>query len=101
MQTIQVDYDAVEAKLSQMRNHITTNVNHATMHEYRQIQNNLMQVDGATQNTLQQVMELNRQKAMVCTGIMERLFNFMANSSRQIQISEEQIARAFNNPRRS
>lgn len=101
MEKIQVDYNAVETKLSQMRNHITTNINAAVMQEYRQMQSNLMQVDGETQSELREATELNRQKALACTSILERLFSFMANSSRQIQVTEEKIARAFNTPRRT
>ena len=100
MQTIKVDYGAVETKLSQMRSHLATDVTHTASAEYRQIQTNLMSTDGSTQSRLQQIMVLNHQKTIACTGVMERLFSFMANSSRQIQISEEQIARAFSNPRR-
>jgi len=100
MRTIKIDYDAVATTLSQMQTHIKTNLTNAITDEYHQIQNNLLQVDGETQNLLQQAMELNRKKAMVCTSVMERLVSFMANSSRQMQISEEQIARAFSTPRR-
>jgi len=101
MEKIQVDYNAVETKLSQTQSHITTSINQAVMQEYRQIQSNLTQVDGETQKELREAAELNRQKALACTGILERLCSFMANSSRQIQTSEAQMARAFNNPIRS
>ena len=101
MRTIQIDYNAVATRLSQMQTHIKTNINNAVTDEYRQIQNNLMQVDGETANLLQQAMELNCEKAIVCTSVIERLLSFMSNSSRQMQISEEQIARAFSTPRRS
>jgi len=100
MRTIQVDYEAVATKLSQMQAHIKTNITNAVADEYRQIQNNLMQVDGETQNLLQQAMELNRQKAITCTSVVDRLLGFMSNASRQMQVSEEQIARAFSIPRR-
>ena len=101
MEKIQVDYDAVETKLSQMRSHITTNINAGVMQEYRQMQSNLMQADGEAQKELREAAELNRKKALACTSIMERLFSFMTNSSRQIQKTEEKIARAFNTPRRT
>jgi len=83
-----------------MRNHIAVNVDHAATSEYRQINNGLTQVDGAVQSELQQIMELNRQKALACTSVMERLLSFMTNASRQMQVTEEQIARVFLSPRR-
>jgi len=83
-----------------MRNHIAINVNQAAANEYRQIDNSLLQVDGAVQSQLRQSMELNHRKAVACTSVMERLLSFMTNACRQMQISEEQIARVFMNPRR-
>ncbi|MCL2360919.1 MAG: hypothetical protein FWC73_03780 [Defluviitaleaceae bacterium] len=100
MPTYQVDYEAVNTKLVQMRNHITTSVDQAATNEYRQINNGLVSVDGAFQSELLQIMELNRQKALACTSVMERLLSFMTNASRQMQISEEQLARIFRAPRR-
>ncbi|MCL2362836.1 MAG: hypothetical protein FWC73_13610 [Defluviitaleaceae bacterium] len=100
MPTYQVDYEAVNTKLVQMRNHITISVDQAATNEYRQISNGLMSVDGAFQSEMLQIMELNRQKALACTSVMERLLSFMTNASRQMQISEEQLARIFRAPRR-
>jgi len=100
MRTVKIDYEAVNTKLSQMNSHISTNVNQVTTTEYRQISNGLSRVDGAVQSEMRQIMEANNQKALACTSIMERLCSFMMNASRQMQVSEEQIARAFLNPRR-
>ena len=100
MRTIQIDYEAVSTKLTQMSNHVTRDVNQVTATEYRQISNGLTRIDGAVQSEMRQIMDLNNQKALACTSIMERLLSFTTNASRQMQVSEEQIARVFMNSRR-
>ena len=100
MRTIQVNYDAVNAKIAQMRGHIASNIINPVEGEYRQIISNLRQVDGAACASLQEAIDENRQKAIAAASVLERLLSFMSNSSRQIKLTEEQIARAFSTARR-
>ena len=100
MRTIQVNYEAVNAKIAQLRGHITSSIISPVESEYRQIQSNLRQVDGEACAGLQEAVNENRQKALAAASVLERLLSFMSNSSRQIQLTEEQIARAFSTARR-
>lgn len=100
MQTIQVNYEALNTKLSQLRNQINTNIKNPVESEYRQLQSSLRQIDGEACAQLQEAMEANREKAIAATSVLERLLSFMSNSSKQIQIAEDQIARVFRSARR-
>ena len=81
MRTIHIDYESVQTNLTQMRNHIATNINQTATEEYRKISNDLMQVDGAVQNELQHVMELSRKRALAYTSVIERVQSFRINAS--------------------
>ena len=100
MKRIHVKYDEVSAETTNCRNYISSNIISRVHTEYRKIQSDLRQVDGATNAALQEVMEINQQKTVACATAVQRLLNFMANSSNQIQISEAYIARSFQATRR-
>ena len=100
MSQILVNYEAVNEEIARLRAHMTANVVDAVNTEYRQLQTNLRQADGETNAAYQEALEINREKALVAASTMERLLSFMFNSARQIQISEEQIARSFGGTRR-
>ena len=95
MRTIKVDYEAVETKIKEMRSQIVTSIINPLESEYRQLRTNLMHVDGETCASLQEALDENCQKAIEATSVLDRVLSFMANSSRQIQMSEERIARSF------
>ena len=100
MRTINVNYDAVNTELRNLSRHISSNVTHHVQGEYRQMQFMLRETDGATNAELQDIMGANQEKTTVAASVLERLFSFMTNSSRQIQASENQLARAFQTTRR-
>ena len=100
MGTIQVNYDEVNAEIRRLRSHLTSQITSPINNEYRQIQSNLRQVDGATNANFREAMDENQRKTIVAANILDRLLHFIANSSRQIQINENQIARSFNASRR-
>jgi len=101
MRTIQVNYDEVNSKVAQLRSHTTSNIVAPIQGEYRQLQTNIRQaVDGATCASFEEAMNENQQKAVAASSVLERLLSFMSNSSRQIQATEDQIARVFNATRR-
>ena len=101
MRTIQVNYDEVNSKVAQLRGHVTSNIVAPVQSEYRQLLTNLRQtVDGATCASFQETLDANCRKAMAASSVLERLLSFMSNSSRQIQATEAQIARAFGATRR-
>ena len=100
VRTIQVNYEAVEAKMRELRSQITTNIVNPVESEYRQLRTSLMHVDGETCASLQEALDDNCQKTIEATSVLERLLSFMANSCRQIQMSEERIARSFSGIRR-
>jgi len=100
MSTFQVNYDAVNSEVRILQSHLYSNLINLVNNGHRQIQSSLRQVDGATRANYQRVMDENRNKMMAAASVLERLLSFMSNSSRQIQASENQIARAFNGSRR-
>ena len=100
MSQILVNYEAVNEEIARLRAQITTNVITPIDAEYRQLQSTLSQVDGETNAEYQEAMDINKEKALVAASALERLLGFMFNSARQIQISEEQIARSFGGVRR-
>jgi len=100
MRMINVNYDAVNTELRRLNSHVTSNVTHHIRGEYRQMQSILREVDGATSAEFNEVMTQNQEKTIAATSVLERLFSFMSNSSRQIQTSENQLARAFQMQRR-
>ena len=100
MEQILVNYEAVNEEIARLRTQITSSVIDPVNAEYRQIQTSLQQVDGATNAAYQEALEINREKALAAANTMEKLLNFIFNSARQIQISEEQIARSFGGTRR-
>jgi len=100
MRTFQVNYDEVSSKIGQLQNHLRLNITNPVNQEYRQIQTSLRQADGETNFNYQAAVNENREKTIAAINILDRLLNFMTNSSRQIQTAENNIARAFQSIRR-
>ena len=100
MRSINIKFDEVGAEVAKCRSYISSNIVNRVESEYRQICSNLAQTDGETNAALLEAIEVNRQKTVTCANTLERLLSFMANSSRQIQISDEQISRSFRAIRR-
>ena len=100
MGTFHVKYDEIHAETAKMRRHLATDVVGRVQTEYRQIQSQIRQVDGAATAALIEAMNENCNKVVTAAQTMERLLSFMSNSARQIEASESQIARAFRTVRR-
>jgi uncharacterized protein YukE len=100
MGTYNVNYDEVNAEVRRLRNHVSSNIINQANTEYRQIRNYLREVDGATCESFTAAMDQNCEKTVAAARVLERLLSFISNSSRQIQINEEQIARSFRLTRR-
>jgi len=99
MRTIQINYDAVNAETTKMRRQQTDLVDQVNT-QYRQIQNELRSVDGATNAQLIEAMEVNCQKAMAASSVLNRLLTFISGASRQVESSEQNISRVFTTTRR-
>ena len=100
MGTYNINYEEVNAEIRRLRNHLASSVINPSEREYRQIQTTLRQVDGAATAEFQEAMNENREKTVAAAMTLERLLSFISNTSRQIQTSENQIARSFNIIRR-
>ena len=100
MKTLEVKYDAVHAEVARMRQHTSSNVVDQANVEHRQMQAGLRGTDGAAQAVLMEALEANRQKAVMAASTMERLCRFVGNAAKQIEVSENQMARTFASSRR-
>ena len=100
MGTIHVNYDVVKAETARMRSHIRSSIVGQADAGYRQVQSSLRGMDGAANASLRDAMEVNRQKAAAAAHILERLYEFIATSAREIEVQEQRIARSFNIGRR-
>ena len=95
MRTIHVKYDDVYAETLKLRNRISSDViNRATV-EYRQIQMLLDSVDGTSNARLKETMEHNLRKTVMVAETFDKLLQFISKSAKQIEISEQQMARSF------
>ena len=99
MRTIHIDYQAVNEQTAKLRRQQAEMVNEVRTH-YRNIQNELRGVDGSANAQLIEAMEINCQKAIAASGILDRLLMFMSSASRQVESSEMLIAQAFTATRR-
>ena len=93
-------YDEVQAETAKLRKYLSSNVVSRVNTDYRQMQSQLRQVDGAATASMQQTMNVNCQKAAEAAAVLDKLLQFMSNSARQIELSESQIARTFKMIRR-
>jgi len=100
MREIRVKYDEVYAEVTKMRNHIAVDIVEHTRKEYRQILSQLQQVDGAANFVLQEAMEANCEVTIGMANVLDKLLDFMFNSSKQIEDREQQIARVFSTYRK-
>ena len=99
MRTIQINYDAVNAETTKLRRQQTDLVDQVNT-QYRQIQSELRQVDGAANAQLIEAMEVNCQKAIAASKTLDRLITFISGASRQVEAGEQRIARVFTTTRR-
>ena len=101
MGTIKVNYDEVFAETTRLKNHISSNIIRRVNTEYRQIQAQLRRgTDGATNAMFQDALEVNCTKAIAAADALEKLIQFINASARQIEASEERIARTMRAGRR-
>jgi len=101
MRTIQVKYDEIYAGTKRLRNHISNNITSRANTEYRQLQRELRRVDGATNANLQDALDINRQKTFDAAKTLDKLLRFIDSAARQIERSEQQMARTMITGRQS
>lgn len=95
MGTIHVKYDEVYAETEKLRNHISSNIMNRVNAEYRQMQSQLSHVDGAANAQLKEVLDANMQKTILAAETLDKLLQFISDSAKQIEISEQRIARTM------
>ena len=100
MRTIHVKYDEVYAEAARLKNHISSNIVDRANTEYRMIQSNLSRMDGAANAVLMEVMEENRRKTIMAADTLGKLLDFIASSTKQIEVNEQRIAQAMTAGRR-
>ena len=100
MGTIHIKYDEVYAETAKLKGHLASNVVARADAEYRQMQSNLRNVDGAASAAYSDFIEENRRKTAIAANTIVKLLDFMENSARQIEASEQRIARAISTARR-
>ena len=99
MGTFFVDFEALRARTRDLRR-ARAEIIRGVEEDYRQIRSTLRETDGSASAAYREALDHNRKKALAAAEVVDRLINFMANASRQIQVSEEQMARGFRTPRR-
>ncbi len=92
MAAIQINYDEVYAKSTQLRKHIAEDISGNAEKEYNRIIQKLEQLDGAANAELISAIEQNKQKTLMVSKIMDKLLSFMSNSSKQVEINEQRMA---------
>jgi len=92
---ILINYEAVRSKTTEMRNYLNNDLLTHLDNEYRQIQSILDNVDGATNARLKKEMEVNRRKSAMAARTLDKLISFIANSAKEFEQKEKEIARAF------
>jgi len=95
MGTIHVKYDEVYAEVAKLKSNLISNVVGRADADYRQIQMNLSRMDGAANAMLMEVMQENYRKTLMTADTMDKLLDFIATSTKQIEINEQRIARAM------
>ena len=99
MRTIQINYEVVNTETTKLKRQQTELIDQVNTH-YRQIQNELRGVDGAANAQLIEALEVNCHKAIAASRTLDQLLTFIAGASRQIESSEQKIARVFTTTRR-
>ena len=99
MRTIRINYEAVNTETAKLRRQQADLVDQVNTH-YRQIQNELRVVDSATNAQLMEALEVNCQKAMAASRILDQLLSFISGASRQVESSEQKIAQVLTASRR-
>jgi len=100
MSTFFVDFEAIKTQTQNLKRTARTEIVGRVEEDYRQILSTLRETDGSANTAYREALDYNRKKALAATEVVDRLINFITNASRQIQVSEEQIARSFRMPRR-
>ena len=96
MSEIKIQYDKIYSEIPKLRSHVTSNIIDYCNAEYQTLQSQLNAVDGAANSGLLEAMEENRLKAIETAGILDKLLQFILDSTKQIEINEQQMARAMN-----
>lgn len=95
MGQIQIKYEEVYSKTSEMKGSIQDDLMLRIENEYNHIQEMLDKVDSATNAALKNTMEQNRKKSIMVARTLEKLLSFMANSSKQVELNEQKMAGAI------
>ena len=92
MSEIKIDYQAVYSKTAALKGYISSDLLPRIESEYGQIQSMLDRVDGATNASLKESMQQSRLKSIAMTNGLESLLIFMANSSKEFEQNEKEMA---------
>ena len=95
MGQIQIKYKEVYRKTAELKSYINHELLTMIDNEYNQIQTMLDGVDSATNAGLKEAMEMNRQKSVMVAKTLDKLLSFMANSSMQVELNEQKMARSI------
>jgi len=96
---VRVNYAGVYSKTAQLRSAIRNQLN-ATNQNYNQLLNSVRTMDSATNTTLIEAVERNRQKAAVTAKILEKELSFIDGSTMQVELQENRIAQRFSRTER-
>ena len=91
---VRVNYAGVYSKTAQFRAAIRNQLN-ATNQNYDQLLNSVRTMDSATNTTLIEAIERNREKAVVTAKILEKELSFIDGTTMQVELQESRIAQRF------
>jgi len=91
---VKVNYNTVYSRIAQFRAAIRNQLN-ATHQNYNQLLNSVKTMDSATNTTLIEAIERNREKAVVTAKILEKELSFIDGGAMQVELQENRIAQRF------
>jgi len=96
MSDIVVKYDEVYSRTAELKKRIGSDLTTRINDEYAQIENLLSSsVDGATTASLLEVVAFSKRKSIAAASALEKIVDFMADSAKEIQRNEAELARSI------
>jgi len=86
---IEINYNEIYSITASLRSRLEANVKDMEA-SYSQIQSSLGTMDGATNATLMEAMEQNKQKAHVSAEILDKLLYFIQSTTQQAQLDDQE-----------
>jgi len=91
---VKVNFDEVYSQTSSLRNKLTEGLESLNT-SYANVDSKLDELDGSANASLKTAMESNRKKSQDVAMTLQKMINFMENSSRSVQESDIEHSNTF------